>query len=60
VHFSENFEHKRVPGSNFDHAQSLATMQETEAFLAATGTRLWIQHDPVQWGMLLHAPSYYE
>lgn len=60
VHFSDNWEHKRVPGFNHDKEQSVKTMHEIEDFLKANKATLWIQHDLEQNAGIKHAPAYYE
>jgi len=60
VHFTDNWTHKRVPGFNFDKAQSAQTMRETEQFLQANHATLWIQHDLEQNAKIKHAPAYYD
>ena len=60
VHFTENWEHKYVPGFNYDKAQSLKTMDEVARFLKDNHAVLWIQHDLEQNQEIKHAPKYYE
>ena len=60
VHFTDNWTHKRVPGFNFDKAQTLKTMQEMEQFLKDNRATLWIQHDLEQNATIKHAPAYYD
>lgn len=60
VHFTENWEHKYVPGFNFDKELSLRTMVEAEKFLKANHAQLWIQHDLEQNAKIDHVPQYYE
>lgn len=60
VHFTENWEHKYVPGFNFDKDQSLKTMDEVAAFLKANNAALWIQHDLEQNATIKHAPAFYD
>jgi glyoxylase-like metal-dependent hydrolase (beta-lactamase superfamily II) len=60
VHFSDNWVHMRVPAFNYDRAQSLKTMEETERFLKINNAELWIQHDAEQNKRIRHAPQYYE
>lgn len=60
VHYTDNWEHHRVPGFNFDKAASLKTMSDTEQFIKDNHAQLWIQHDAEQAATLKHAPAYYE
>lgn len=60
VHFTKNWEHKRVPSFNYDKKRSLQAMQDMEKFLAAEGAQLWIQHDFEQNTSIKHAPAYYD
>jgi N-acyl homoserine lactone hydrolase len=60
VHYTDNWVHKRVPGFNFDKAQSIKTMEEVERFLKANKAELWIQHDLEQNATIRHAPTYYD
>jgi hypothetical protein len=56
-HFRSNFEHRRVPGFNFDRDLTLRSMEEVEALLEETGATLWIQHDKAQSTEIPHAPQ---
>ena len=60
MHYTDNWEHKRVPGFNFDKAQSLKTMEEVDSFLKANKATLWIQHDLEQNATIRHAPEFYD
>lgn len=60
VHYSDNWEHQRVPGFNFDKEASLKTLQEVAAFLKTNHAVLWIQHDLEQNATIRHAPAFYE
>jgi glyoxylase-like metal-dependent hydrolase (beta-lactamase superfamily II) len=60
VHYTDNWINKRVPGFNFDKAQSLKTMEEVERFLKANKATLWIQHDMEQNATIRHAPEFYD
>ncbi len=59
-HFPENRLLKRVPSFNFDDAQTLASMDAIEDFLAESGARLWIEHDAAANALLRKSPAYYE
>jgi len=60
VHFKENWDHRRVPGINFDKDQTLASMQRIADLLAEHHAELWINHDKAQSDAQRHAPDHYE
>jgi glyoxylase-like metal-dependent hydrolase (beta-lactamase superfamily II) len=60
VHYTKNWEHRRVPGFNFNQEQSVKAMDEAAAFMKANKATLWIQHDLEQNAGIKHAPAYYE
>lgn len=60
VHLQSNWDAKRVPSINYDAEQSLRSMNEMDAFLKATGAKLWINHDPAQSAMIPRPPSFIE
>jgi len=60
VHFTENWEHRYVPGFNFDREQSLKTMDAADKFIKDNHAQLWIQHDLEQNATINHVPQYYE
>ncbi len=60
VHFRANWELKRAPSFNFSPEQSVRSMNEMEAFLKATGARLWINHDSEQSKTIPKSPAYIE
>ena len=59
-HFRLSREHRRVPTFNVDAEMTLASMDRVEAFLAETGSTLWIEHDLALFEMLDLAPAFYE
>ena len=59
-HFRLSREDRRVPTFNFDEAQTLASMDKVEAFVAETGATFWIEHDLALFETLDKAPAYYE
>jgi len=59
-HFPESRTLQRVPTSEFDPEQSLASRAAIEGFLRSAGAQLWIQHDFVGNAKLRKAPEYYE
>lgn len=60
VHFSENWENRRVPARNFSQEQSLASMEKLAAILEREHATLWINHDKQQTDTLPHAPDFVE
>jgi N-acyl homoserine lactone hydrolase len=60
VHFSENWENRRVPARNFSQEQSVASMEKLAAIIGREHATLWINHDKPQTDTLRHAPEYFE
>lgn len=60
VHYSGNWNAKRVPSMNFNADQSAKSMQMVEQLMARTGAKLWINHDPEQGKAIPKAPQYVE
>jgi glyoxylase-like metal-dependent hydrolase (beta-lactamase superfamily II) len=60
VHLRSNWEAKRVPSINYNVEQSLHSMNEMDAFLKATGAKLWINHDAEQSATIPKAPAFFE
>ena len=60
THYTDNWEHKRVPSFNFNKEQSIKSMEDTAKFLKENNAVLWIQHDLEQNAGIKHAPAYYE
>lgn len=60
VHLRSNWDAKRTPAMNYDVPQSLRTMESMDAFLKATGARLWINHDAEQSRSIPKAPAFIE
>jgi N-acyl homoserine lactone hydrolase len=58
VHFKANWDAKRSPSINFDPAQTIRSMNEMDAFLQATGARLWINHDHEQSATIPKSPAF--
>lgn len=59
-HFTKNREHRRVPSFNFNKEQTLASMQEIEAFVTGKKADFWIQHDREQNQKIKHSPAFYQ
>jgi N-acyl homoserine lactone hydrolase len=60
VHFQSNWDNRRVPGFNFDKAQSLASMEKIARVLADRHAQLWINHDKPSSDARRHAPQFYD
>jgi glyoxylase-like metal-dependent hydrolase (beta-lactamase superfamily II) len=60
THYTDNWEHKRVPSFNFNKEQSIKSLEDTEKFLKDNNAVLWIQHDLEQNAGIKHVPAYYE
>jgi N-acyl homoserine lactone hydrolase len=59
-HLPEEKTLDRVPTFDFDAAMTRATRKKVDAFLAQSGTTMWIQHDPATYAPLKKAPEYYD
>ena len=60
AHYTDNWEHMRVPSFNFNKEQSIKSMEDTAKFLKDNNAVLWIQHDLEQNAGIKHVPAYYE
>ena len=60
AHFQANFDNRRVPSANFDHDETVASMQKLANLMAKDHAQLWINHDAVQRETLKMAPAYYD
>ena len=59
-HYPEERKLNRVPTTEFNAAQTIASRAAVEAFLKKTGAQLWIQHDFTANAKLKKAPEFYE
>ena len=59
-HYPEERTLNRVPTTEFNAAQTVASRAAVEAFLKKSGARLWIQHDFTATARLKKAPESYE
>ncbi len=50
----------KVPITEFDADQTVASRAAIEAFMKETGAQLWIQHDYIANAKLKKSPAYYE
>jgi len=59
-HYPEERKLNKIPTTEFNKEQTVASRAEVEAFLNKTGAQLWIQHDLTANAKLKKAPQYYE
>ena len=60
VHFKDNWENRRVPETNFNRDQTIASMQRMADVLAKEKAQLWINHDKAQSDSLKVTPGFYD
>jgi glyoxylase-like metal-dependent hydrolase (beta-lactamase superfamily II) len=59
-HYPEERKLSRVPTTEFDATQTIASRAAIEAFLRRSGAQLWIQHDFNGTAKLKKSPEFYE
>jgi N-acyl homoserine lactone hydrolase len=59
-HYPEERKLKKIPTTEFNADQTIASRAAIEAFLKQTGAQLWIQHDFNANAKLKKSPKYYE
>ncbi|HYV64469.1 MAG TPA: N-acyl homoserine lactonase family protein [Bryobacteraceae bacterium] len=59
-HYPEERKLNRVPTTEFNAQQTIASRATIEAFLKKTGAQLWIQHDFTANAKLKKAPEFYD
>jgi N-acyl homoserine lactone hydrolase len=59
-HYPEERKFHKVPTTEFNRDQTVASRADVEAFLKKTGAQLWIQHDITANAKLKKAPAFYE
>jgi len=59
-HYPEERKLNKVPTTEFNVAQTVASRAAVEAFLKKTGAELWIQHDFTADARLRKAPAFYD
>ena len=59
-HYPEERKLNRVPTTEFNAAQTVASRAAVEAFLKKSGAQLWIEHDFPANARLKKAPAFYE
>jgi N-acyl homoserine lactone hydrolase len=60
AHFEENWKNRFAPAFNFNHDQSVASMEKVAALLKENDAVLWINHDKAQSETIPHSPAYVE
>jgi glyoxylase-like metal-dependent hydrolase (beta-lactamase superfamily II) len=60
VHTKANWDNKRAPIQNFNHAQSLQALDRMAEVLKQNNAALWIGHEPTEVPMRKYAPAFYE
>jgi N-acyl homoserine lactone hydrolase len=59
-HYPEERKLNKIPTTEFNAEQTVASRAAVEAFLKKTGAQLWIQHDFTANAKLKKAPQYYD
>ena len=59
-HYPEERQLNKVPKTEFNADQTVASRKAIEAFLKQSGAQLWIQHDMLANAKLKKSPEYYE
>jgi len=59
-HYPEERKLNKIPTTEFDASQTIASRSAVEAFLKKTGAQLWIQHDFTATAKLKKAPAFYD
>jgi N-acyl homoserine lactone hydrolase len=59
-HYPEERKFNKIPTTEFNADQTIASRAAIEAFLKKTGAQLWIQHDYTATARLKKAPDFYE
>jgi N-acyl homoserine lactone hydrolase len=57
-HLRDNRTHRRVPGINYERADTLASIDRIEKIIKNTKARLVVQHDPADFKALPKFPAY--
>jgi len=60
VHFTDNWDNRRVPSQNFDKDKTLASLQRMADVMEKEKAQLWINHDKPMSDKQKHAPEFYE
>jgi glyoxylase-like metal-dependent hydrolase (beta-lactamase superfamily II) len=60
VHFQTSFDHRYVPGNNWNEQASRQSVDKIAAIMAKEHAQLWINHDEAQSDRQKKLPQYYE
>ena len=60
VHTKANWDNHRAPVQNFDHAQSLRSLDRMATVLKESNAVLWITHEKGEVAERKYAPAFYE
>jgi glyoxylase-like metal-dependent hydrolase (beta-lactamase superfamily II) len=60
AHFESNWTNRRVPGMNFNSAESVKSMDRVAALMKQYDAQLWINHDKTQSARVPKAPQHLE
>jgi glyoxylase-like metal-dependent hydrolase (beta-lactamase superfamily II) len=60
VHFESNWTNRRVPGMNFNSAESVKSMDRVAGLIVQYNAQLWINHDKTQSARVPKSPQYLE
>jgi N-acyl homoserine lactone hydrolase len=60
VHFKDNWDHRRVPGINFNKEQTSESMQRLANIMDREHAQLWINHDKPQRDTQRLSPQFYD
>jgi N-acyl homoserine lactone hydrolase len=60
VHFTDNWDNRRVPSINFSQEQTIASMQKMADVIARERAQIWINHDKAQRDGQRLSPDFYE
>lgn len=59
-HYPEERKLNKIPATEFNADQTVASRKAVEAYLTKTGAQLWIQHDYITYSKLKKSPQFYE
>jgi N-acyl homoserine lactone hydrolase len=60
VHTKANWDLKRAPEQNFNHAQPLKSLDRMAEVLKQNNAELWIGHEPTEVARRKYSPNFYE
>jgi N-acyl homoserine lactone hydrolase len=59
-HYLEERKLKKIPTTEFNAEQTVASRASVEAYIKKSGSQLWIQHDLIGYSKLKKSPEFYE